>query len=167
MYTSVHWNVSWENGCSSIGQATIIKARIALMWDTALYFLSYKLMPNLIIGVTYTASLSFNHFWTKPPSSPKWLTDLTHLNEMIVWLGTMSNLEDVYYAYTIQLKQFLRLTSNSSKKDQSTLNGTAQRRLTAFQGLKNAFGATLWSSTKRYNGSFFHFNAAKLFESTL
>ena len=31
-------NVSRESGCTSKGQATIIKARIALMWDILLYF---------------------------------------------------------------------------------------------------------------------------------
>ena len=32
MYTGVHCNVSQESGCTSKGQATIIKARIASMW---------------------------------------------------------------------------------------------------------------------------------------
>ena len=37
MYTGVHLNVSRESGCTSKGPATIIKAKIALMWDTLFY----------------------------------------------------------------------------------------------------------------------------------
>jgi len=35
VYSGVHWNVSRESSCTSKGQATIIKERIALMWKLA------------------------------------------------------------------------------------------------------------------------------------
>ena len=35
MYTGVHSNVSRESDCTSKGQATIIEARITLMWKLA------------------------------------------------------------------------------------------------------------------------------------